>query len=102
MLEVQAEKKARARGRWKKERALKILELRNLKKDETITWEGKQISNLPVTIIKNIAEGMVNEYEETMYLEDDTYDYLKTTCYNLSAEMNGLQSINKYMQDLPG
>lgn len=101
MLEQQANRKAKARSEWKKKRALKELELRNLKNGESIKWEGEIVTDLPVTLIKNIAEGMVSDYEEKMYLEEDIYDFLKTTCYTLSAEMNGLQSINKYMQDLP-
>lgn len=101
LLEIQAEKKAKARSEWKKQRAIKMLELRNLKKGEEILWEGKKVTDIPATLIKSIAEGMVNDYEEKMCLEEDTYDFIKTMCYNLSAEMNGLQSINKYMTDLP-
>ena len=100
-LEDQARKKAEARARWKKERAKKMIDLRDLKKDEVIKWEGKDLKNLPVTMIKYVAEGMVNDLEGDMYLQDDLYDYLKTTCYNLASEMNGLQSINKYMEDIP-
>lgn len=101
MLEIQAQRKAKAISEYEKQRAIKILELRNLEKGETIKWEGQEIKDIPVSIIKYVAEGMVNDYKEKMKLEEDIYDFIKTTCYTLSAEMNGLQSINKYMDELP-
>lgn len=101
MLEEQARKKAKAKSEYEKQKALKILELRNLQKGEIMKWEGKEIKDIPVSVMKNVAEGMICNYREKATLEEDLYDFLKTTCYALSAEMNGLQSINKYMNELP-
>jgi len=80
------------------ERAMAVT-LIKLKQGVELKVDGRSIKNPPVTIMKEIAKGVC--WEERLNADKAEASY-KATIVNmqaLSSELNGYQSINKYLKD---
>lgn len=90
-----AQDKAKAVSEYDKSLAVTILRLKN---NDIRMFEGQEISNLPATLIGPVAKGIVYEKAFTKELCEDTYKSRIVQMDAIRAELNGLQSINKYIE----
>ena len=92
-----AQSKAQAVSEYDKAVAIATLKLRN----GTITeFEGEPIKNLPANLIPNIAKGICYKECFLKEAEEGCYKAVLTNIEVLKTQMNGLQSINKYLDNL--
>ena len=96
-MESLAQMKAHTISSYERVLAITIIKLRNT---EPVELEGKTILDPPVTIMERIARGVC--YKEKLEMEKaDAMYKAEITCMNaLQAELNGLQSINKYLGEV--
>jgi len=89
--------KANAITEYEKKVAITIIKLRNGMEAEL---EGEVISNPPVTVIDKVSKGMC--WQEKLEMEKSEALYkAEIVCMNaLQAELNGLQSLNKYVTEV--
>jgi len=89
--------KANAITEYEKKVAITIIKLRNGMEAEL---EGEVISNPPVTVIDKVSKGMC--WKEKLAMEQAIAMYhSETICMNaLSVEINGFQSLNKYVTEV--
>lgn len=87
--------KAESIGNLKKKLAIITIRLRNGK---PMTLEGETIENCPTTIIKTIAEGFCWEEITQMELASAEYKGNLAKMESVRAELNGLQSKNKWLE----
>ncbi len=96
-LRKRSEKKSIAISNYEKNIAITMIKLRNGVEFEL---DGEKIADPPVTLIEKIARGIC--YKEKLELEESESLY-KSLIVNINAvesELNGLQSINKYLDKL--
>ena len=86
--------KAESIGNYKKKVAIATIRLRNGK---PMSLDGEVIENCPVTIIKTIAEGICWEELTQMELATAEYKGNIVKLESVQAELNGLQSKNKWL-----
>jgi hypothetical protein len=87
--------KAEAIGNLKKKIALVTIRLKNGK---PMTLDGETIENCPVTLINKIAEGFCWEEITQMELASGEYKGILAKMESVRAELNGLQSKNKWLE----
>lgn len=90
--------KAKAITEYEKSLAVRIMELSNTK---SYMWNGKHYMKPAATLTEKIAKGMIAE--ETGYkkeLAESEYKSKIVQIESLKAEINALQSINKYNSDI--
>ena len=87
--------KAAAISQYDRLYAIKLLELKNGTIHE---WEGRKVGNLAVTMADKVAKGMVWEACMQKELADGLYKACISNLEALKAELNGFQSINKYLE----
>lgn len=87
--------KAKAISEYDKQIAITTLKLKNGLITE---FEGVKISNLPATLVRDIAKGIC--YKECFDKEigESNYKAIVSIMESIRAELNGLQSINKYLE----
>jgi len=91
-----ATKKATTMSKYRKEKAITILKLRNGVIEE---FEGEPIQYpLPVTILREIASGICWEEKMQQVEAEALYKGLITILEAIEAELNGLQSINRRLE----
>ena len=96
LLGERAHEKAEAIGKYRKMVAITIIELRN---GVAFILEGKEIKDPPTTLIPKIADGIC--WKEKIKA-DETEGLYKVAIKGmdaLMAELNGLQSINRYLKE---
>jgi hypothetical protein len=91
-----AEAKALAISQYERELAVTILRIRN---GMEVELDGYHITNPPVTIIEKIAKGKCWEKKLEMEKAEAFYKAEIVNMAALGAELNGYQSINKYIKD---
>ena len=89
--------KANSIAVYERELAKIILKLRN---GEKLTFEGQEVESPPVTIIEKIARGICWNERLEMETADALYRSLITNIDCVQAELNGLQSINRYLSEM--
>lgn len=87
--------KAKSISEYDKAIALTELKLRNGLITE---FEGVSISNLPVTLIRDIAKGICYQENFNREIGESNYKAIVSIMDAIKAEMNGLQSINKHIE----
>jgi len=90
--------KAAAITEYEKTLATRIMMLSNSK---AYMWQGKQYTKPAATLTEKIAKGMIAE--ETGYkkeLAESEYKSKIVQIESLKAEINALQSVNKYNSDI--
>lgn len=94
-MKYRMERKAKAISDYDKSLAITMVKLRN---GIEIEFEGQLIKDPPTTIIEKISKGIC--WKERLELEEaeGSYKSLITNIETVKAEMNGLQSINKYLE----
>ena len=97
LLKKRAEDKAEKMSYYEKELAKAIIGLKN---GEEFAIEGKHIINPVNTLIEKIARGVCWEEKLNADLAETLYKNNIIALNTLMAQLNGLQSINKYLQDL--
>jgi len=89
-----AQRKAKAVANYEKALAITIAKLKANAIDDIY---GTKIDNLPATLIEKVARGLV--YSEKLEIEIAESEY-KAAIVGMSAiqaELNGLQSVNRYL-----
>jgi hypothetical protein len=89
-----AQEKAKNIANYEKKLAITIISLKN---GIEIELGGQKIKSPPVTIIEKIAKGICFEEKIAADLAEAKYKAHITKMECLMAEMNGLQSINRYL-----
>jgi len=91
-----ADNKANAIGEYEKHLAIVLIGLRNGKE---YVLDGVAIKDPPVTIAERIARGIC--YQEKINAEKAEAEYRNAIAgmSALEAELNGLQSINRYLAE---
>lgn len=92
-----SQSKAQAISDYDRAIALVVLKLKN----ETIReFEGEAIGKLPVTLIPMIAKGICWKECFTKEAEEAGYKAVISNIEAIKAGLNGLQSINKHLDNL--
>ena len=84
-LDILAKDKALSISEYDKQLALEIL---------------KQKEGQPATICEKVAKGVVYQARYNMEVADALYRNAVTKMESIKAELNGLQSINKYLKEI--
>jgi hypothetical protein len=89
--------KAESIALYEKVLAVTIIKIKN---GMEVELEGRHIVNPPVTIMEKIARGICWEEKLAMEKAEALYK-AETVCMSaLAAELNGYQSINKYLGEV--
>jgi hypothetical protein len=92
-----AEDKAHSISDYRRALAVVTMELKNGKE---IIFGGQRITNPPATIIPTISQGYCYKEKLAAELADGMYRGLITSMESIKAELNGLQSINRYLDNV--
>lgn len=96
VIKERTDRKAEANANYDKSLAVTMIKLKNGMVTE---FEGQMLGNIPATLIEKIAKGIC--FNERLELEKAEAEYkslitnIDTTC----AQLNGWQSINRYLQE---
>lgn len=93
-----AEAKAQTIADYEKVLAVTIIRMKN---GMEVELDEKHIKNPPVSIIEKIAKGVCWEQKLAMEKAEALYKAEIVSIEALSAELNGYQSINKYLSEVP-
>ena len=96
MLREAAENKANAIANYERELSKVIIGLKNGKSFEV---DGEQITNPPATILERIARGVVYNEKLASELADNLYKNTIVGTQAIQAELNGYQSIFRYLDE---
>ena len=92
-----AERKSIAISTYEKILAITMIKLKN---GEEMILEGQLIINPQATILEKIAKGLCWKEKLELELAESSYKSLITNLDCIQAELNGLQSINKHLDNL--
>ena len=95
-LRERSEKKAETSAEYDKAMAISIMKLRN---GVELDLEGEKIKDPPATIIEKIAKGICFKEKLEMEKADAEYKSLITYISTVESQLNGWQSINRYLQE---
>jgi len=95
-LKTRAEAKANGIVNYDKALAKTIMRLRN---GEKITLDGVTTENPPVSILEKIAKGLCWKERLEMDKADLSYKNALVKLEAIQAELNGYQSINRYLDN---
>jgi len=94
-LNAAASQKALTIAQYHCKRAVVIMKL---KAGKPMELEDETIENPPATLTKEIADGICWEERQAMELAEATYKALIEKMHSAQAELNGWQSINRYLE----
>jgi len=97
ILDILAEQKSSATGLYELALAKKIIQLKN---GIEFNIDGEKVQNPPTTIIEKIAKGLC--YSESIHKDlcESKYKNAITRIDMLKSQLNGYQSINRYMKEI--
>lgn len=95
VVKERAARKSEAIANYDKELAIVMIKLRN---GVEIDFEGQKILDPPTTIIEKISKGVCWKAKLELEQADSEYKSVITNMESVRAELNGLQSINKFLQ----
>ena len=95
-LKNRATEKARSKASYEREVAITIVKLRNGVK---MNIGGQEIENPPASVTEKIARGICWEECLAMDEADGLYKSLIVNLQVVQAELNGLQSINRFLKE---
>lgn len=90
-----AEAKAKTIGEYDKKLAIVLIKLKN---GESLSLEGNTIEKPPATLAEKIAKGICWEERMNMELATAMYKGNISKLESVQAELNGLQSKNKWLE----
>ena len=90
-----AQRKAKAVANYEKALALTIVKL---KMNALDTVFGFEIDNLPATLIEKTARGLVYSEKLEMEIAESEYKAAIVGMSAIQAELNGYQSINRFLE----
>lgn len=96
-LRNRAEDKANAQANYEKVLAITIIELKNGNPKEI---DGNFIKDVPVTICEKIAKGLCWKEKLESDKAEAFYKNLITGIDVIQSQLNGYQSINRYLKEL--
>lgn len=96
-LEPIAKSKAESSALYEKTLAMTIVGLRNGKE---YTLDGEVIGEQPTTIIEKVARGICWKEKLAMDAAESAYKNAITTINLTEAQLNGYQSINRYLGEV--
>jgi hypothetical protein len=95
LIAKRAKTKAEAISHYEKMLAITMLKLKN---EAIPEFEGEAIEKLPATLIEKIAKGICWREKMESDLATDEYKAAVVGMESLKAELNGYQSMNKYLE----
>jgi len=95
-LEPRAKAKAEAIANYEKALAKKLIQLKN---GITFQLDGETIENPPATLSEKIARGLCYDEKIKSELAEAQYKNAVIGLQTIQAELNGLQSINRYLSE---
>ena len=90
-----AERKAETIAEYDRKLAVNIMKLKN---GIEMELDGEKISNPPATLIEKIAKGIIWKERLEMEKADGLYKSIISNIDSVQSELNGLQSINRYLE----
>lgn len=96
-LKTRAERKAETIAEYDRRMAITMIELKN---GVEVMWEGQKIQNPPATIIEKIAKGLCWQSKLEMEKAEAFYKNAIVGLHTITAELNGLQSVNRYLSEM--
>lgn len=93
-----AAKKAETSAFYEKTLAMTIVGLRNGKEYEL---EGVKIGEQPTTLAEKVAKGLCWKEKISMDYADSSYKNVLKTIELTESQLNGYQSINRYLSEVP-
>jgi hypothetical protein len=97
MIKTKGEAKAKAMSMYDKQLAIALAEIGH---NENYELNGKEYKQPPITLRKTIAKGIVAGFLEEREISDSDYKSCISNLEALKAQMNGYQSINKYLDSV--
>ena len=95
-LQRAAELKAESSAKYEKEVAKWLIRLKN---GEEVTFEGHTVKNPPTTIVYHIVKGLCWELALDRDKNESLYKSTVEKLECLRAELNGWQSINRFLSE---
>jgi hypothetical protein len=95
LLHTRATRKATATANYEKALALTMVKLKMNAIDQVF---GYDMENMPATLIEKVARGLVYAEKLEMELAIDEYKSAIVGMNAIESELNGYQSINRYLQ----
>lgn len=95
-IKERAERKANAIAEYYKKKTALVFKLKN---GIEIEYEGMKLVNPPATIISEAIKGLCWQELQEMELSDALYKSLISNINSVQVELNGYQSINRYLSD---
>ena len=89
--------KAKAMSRYDKQLAIVLAELGH---NDNYQLSGKEYKQPPITLRKTIAKGIVADFLEEREIADSDYKSVISNLEALKAQLNGYQSINRYLDSV--
>ena len=89
--------KAKAMSMYDKQLAITLAELGH---NENYELNSKEYKQPPITLRKTIAKGIVAGFLEEREIADSDYKSCISNLEALKAQLNGYQSINKYLDSV--
>lgn len=95
-IKKRGEAKAETSAEYDKSIAICIMKIRN---GIEMTFEDQKIIDPPATILEKIARGVCFKEKLAMEKADADYKSLITYISTVESQLNGWQSINRYLQE---
>ena len=94
-IEIAGQEKATTSGNYDKALALALIRLKN---GVMLDIEGEKIENPPASTAERIAKGICFQQKIDMEMAENKYKAIISKMQSVQAEVNALQSINRYLQ----
>lgn len=95
LLKERAEAKAETIAKYEKQIAITLIKLKN---GQVFELDGEKIENPPVSICEKLAKGICWKEKLDMEKAEAEYKNIVKGLESLEAQLNGYQSILRYMQ----
>lgn len=96
-IRTRGEESAQKEAEYQKKLAITLFGLKN---GEEFELEGKKIKSPPATIMDQLAKGLCWQEKINMDKHKAYYKSILVGCSALEKQINALQSINKYLQEI--
>jgi len=96
LLQERATNKANSIAEYEKALAKTLIKLRN---GVAFDWDGEKIKDPPASYTERIAKGLCYKEKIAMDLAESEYKNAIEGLRCIESELNGWQSINRYLQD---
>lgn len=97
-IDIAASEKAITAANYDKELAITLIKLKN---GVMMELDGNKIQDVPATTAEKISKGICFQQKMDMDMADNKYKAIIVKLETIQAELNGYQSINRYLVHSP-